>query len=243
MIMSWQLRLIDHIHAIVRTLDSVAEMWVFGSAAEPDLMDRWSDIDVGVVLRADLDLGALVTSIGQVWVHESSSDGDGSTHRLVFTDGRRLDLVVADHADLAGRGGRRLSLPDRAAGRAPKARATLSLPPLDEDVRQARFLAALATIKIARGDLLIGTHLTLELAQLCLVQAMLLRDHDEGRTSHRFGTPRDRLAEQILQVTRRPAGPDWITVITDLTEHFDRCHQERDRDYRPDWSGLRALGA
>lgn len=223
-------------------MDAIAEMWVFGSAAEPRLLDRWSDVDVGLVLNADVDLNPLITAAGDVWVNESSTDDTGATHRLMFTDGQRLDLVVSDHAHLADRAGRQLELPDRGT-RPGHGQGSLTLPLLNADVRQARFLAALATVKIGRGDLLIGTHLALELARLCLVQAMILRDRDEGRTSHRFGTARDRVTEQILQVTRRPAGPDWVQVIVELTGIFDQLYGEREPDYRPDWSGLRSLGS
>lgn len=241
--MSWQLTLLDRIHSAARSLDEIAELWVFGSAADPQSLDRWSDVDVGIVLTADLDLDPLVTSLGRLWVTESSSDDRDATYRLIFTDGRRLDLIIADHSALASRAGRQLELADRhtRAGSG-TGRATLTVPSLDDDVRQARFLAALATVKIGRGDLLIGGHLTLELMQLCLVQAMLLRDADEGRASHRFGTARDKLAEEILQVARRPAGPDWIHVVRDLAAQFDRLYGERHLDYRPDWSGLQALG-
>lgn len=47
--------------------------------------------------------------------------------------------------------------------------------------------AILAAVKAARHDLLIGAHLTLGLARHVLVAAMILRDHDERTTHHRYG--------------------------------------------------------
>lgn len=112
--------------------------------------------------------------------------------------------------------------------------------PADPVVNEVRFVAAQAVVKYARGDRLIGSHLTLELAQLCLVQAMLLRDRDEGTTSHRFGTVRDDLAAQVWAVLRHGDRLDTSTVRTVL-ELFDRLHAELDDTYVPDWSGLESV--
>jgi len=53
-----------------------------------------------------------------------------------------------------------------------------------------RFEAVLAAVKAARGDVLIGAHLTLQLARHVLVIAMLLRDRDAGTNHHRHGGSR-----------------------------------------------------
>ncbi|MBR7828166.1 hypothetical protein KDK95_17750 [Actinospica sp. MGRD01-02] len=42
-------------------------------------------------------------------------------------------------------------------------------------------------MKAARSDVLIGAHLTLGLARHVLVAAIILRDHDERTSHHRYG--------------------------------------------------------
>ncbi|MFI8792939.1 hypothetical protein [Streptomyces sp. NPDC055105] len=62
--------------------------------------------------------------------------------------------------------------------------------PVEALVNEFRFDAVLAAIKAARGDMLIGGHLALQLARHLLVAAMLLRDRETGTTHHCFGGTR-----------------------------------------------------
>jgi hypothetical protein len=215
---AWPLELLDAVTKSASRVADVAQLRILGSARQPELMDRWSDVDVGLVL---------------------SGAGDGrSTCRVVLDDGRRLDLIVgaADQFDRVG--GRRAYSDGR-----PHADATATLTvtdPPDASVNGARFVAALAVVKYGRGDLLIGSHLPLELAQLRLVQAMLLRDRDEETTSHRFGTHRDDLAAETWSAPQ--CGNEAGAVrIQRLVEQFDQLHSELDNRYVPDWSGLVSL--
>jgi hypothetical protein len=89
------------------------------------------------------------------------------------------------------------------------------------------FDAVLAAVKAARGDVLIGAHLTLQLARHILVIAML-RDRDAGTAHHRFGGSRwdtwaSRLARAPAPYTRgggvwkRRRGPatcPWLARLT-----------------------------
>ncbi|GAA2108816.1 hypothetical protein GCM10009841_29620 [Microlunatus panaciterrae] len=238
--MSWQLDLLDRARSYAEHESAVAELWVLGSAAQPELLDQWSDLDLGLVVVGELDLDPLLSQIGRLWALDQSSSPTQSTFRMIFDDGRRLDLVVADHAQLAGRDGR-LLVSSVQSSTSVMAQVHLTSTSASADVNQARFVAAQSVIKLGRGDRLIGTHLGLELLQLCLVQAMLLRDRDEDRTAHRFGTVRDDLAERVVKLCRRPLDTDWRHLVSDATEVFDQLHSELEPHYRPDWSGLSAL--
>jgi len=198
---------------------NVAQLSIRGSARHPELMDQWSDIDVGLRLSGPVALSSLLPPGSTVWALDRQGDDARSSCRVVLDDAQRLDLVIT---------------PTGPAG------ILVADDPPDATVNQARFVAAQAIVKYGRGDLLIGSHLTLELAQLCLIEAMLLRDRDEGTTSHRFGTGRDELAADI-----------WTAVNVDddsgtrrirrLAGEFDRLHSELDGRYVPDWSGLQSL--
>ena len=234
----WQLELLGAMTARARTQADVAQLWILGSARQPDLMDRWSDIDVGLVLSGAVALSSLLPEGSTVWALDRQSGDARSTCRVVLDDGRRLDLIVAAADEFDRAGGRCVYSDGRAQGEA-TATLTLADPP-DASANEARFIAALAVVKYGRGDLLIASHLTLELAQLCLVQAMLLRDRDEGTTSHRFGTRREGLAAETWSALHR-GNETGATHIQRLVEQFDRLHSELDDRYVPDWSGLVSL--
>ena len=105
-----------------------------------------------------------------------------------------------------------------------------------------RFLAALAATKFGRHDRLIGTHLLLELLQACLVQAMLLRDRDEGTHIHRTGSARDILAADVARIARLPLDPRIRPNVVERTaELYGQWRSELEPGYQPDWSGLTAV--
>lgn len=209
--MSWQAELHQE---LIDRLPPTATTEVLGSAAGAAAPDGWSDLDLRVALPADGARVPLFTS-GEVWAIDDNRSPENRVIRAVLADGRRVDLIIS---------GATVDLPD---------------PAVDNEVR---FLAALAAAKLGRGDRLIGSHLLLEVARAALVQAMLLRDRDLGTTVHRHGSRRDALAGELLtllnnplEVTVRP------TVIEQVVERYGRWRCELEPDYRPDWSGLRAV--
>ena len=96
--------------------------------------------------------------------------------RLVLSDLRRIDITATAPA-----GGEQ----------SPAAAQNQSPPdPIAELIGTFKFDAVLAAVKAARHDVLIGAHLTLQLARHILVIAMLLRDRDAGTAHHRYGGSR-----------------------------------------------------
>lgn len=195
-------------------LPAGAVLEVVGSAKDRSLVDGWSDLDLHLRLPHSVELVDLLHG-AVVWAAEVTEAREGQVIRAVTADGRRVDFLIE-----AGR----LLLPALAA---------------DNDVR---FLAALAVSKLGRHDRLIGMHLVLELLQACLVQAMLLRDRDEGTPVHRAGTSRDNLAGEVARMAQLPldvaARPIAVERIVDLYGQW-RCQLET--GYEPDWSGLAAV--
>lgn len=199
---------------VASRLPAAAFLEMVGSAADPSLVDGWSDLDLHLRLPFPV---RLVDLFGQsvIWAAEISDAPDGQVVRVVLADGRRIDLVVE-------------------IGR-------LVPPALARD-NDVRFLAALAVTKLGRGDRLIGTHLVLELMQACLVQAMLLRDRDEGTTVHRTGGPRDSLVAEVAGLTRLPLKvTPRPNIVERTTALYAKWRAELERDYRPDWGGLEGV--
>lgn len=202
----------------------VERVWVFGSAASGDL-DEWSDLDVALVApNVERVQPGRLTCLGPVWAYEVA----GTTTRVVLADGRRVDLVVVPNESAVPGTERRRIEPSHVGPEQP-------LEELPALVNEFRFLAVQAVVKAARRDLLIATHLALELPRLCLVLAMMLRDRDLGTASHRFGGPRNDIARRVLEL----AGSSPEVVVSRSRELFDELAVEYWPTYTPDWSALR----
>ena len=105
-----------------------------------------------------------------------------------------------------------------------------------------RFLAALAATKLGRHDRLIGLHLLLELLQACLIQAMLLRDRDEGTHIHRTGSSLDRLADDVARIAQLPLDTAGRPNVVERTVNlYGQWRSHLEPGYEPDWSGLAAV--
>lgn len=209
--MPWQT---DLARALIMKVPAAARSEPAGSVLQQEQLDGWSDLDLHVDLPRSAEPVDLLAGL-EIWSVTVEAATDRQVLRAVIIDGRRVDLVIT---------GGRVSLPEPAA---------------DNDVRA---LAAQAAAKLGRGDRLIGLHLTLDLARHCLVEAMRLRDRDRGTRIHRYGSARDALADEIaglgldnLAITPRP------NVVERTVDLYARWRTELDPDYRPDWSGLRAV--
>ncbi|TNM64534.1 hypothetical protein FHN55_13495 [Streptomyces sp. NP160] len=112
-----------------------------------------------------------MAQFGRPWALTSTGAWDGRVLRVVYDDGRRLDVVLTGGGTGSG----------AVEG---------------TELMEFRQAAALAVVKLARNDLLIGMHLALGLVQRCLVQAMVLRDRQLGTASHRVGGPFNEVVER-----------------------------------------------
>ncbi|MFE2104527.1 hypothetical protein ACFXAF_01435 [Kitasatospora sp. NPDC059463] len=166
----------------------VRDLRVHGSAgAGGGDVDLWSDLDLVLTTDhhpaqvAEEFAGLALSRLGPLFTasHEATANGYGL--RLVLVDLRRIDVTVRAVGNSRD--------PDAAAPAAD---------PLAELVEAFRFDGVLAAVKAARGDVLIGSHLALQLARHLLVAAMILRDRQSGTTHHRHGgTVWDTWAERL----------------------------------------------
>ncbi|MGI8681563.1 MAG: aminoglycoside 6-adenylyltransferase [Mycobacteriales bacterium] len=222
----------------------VAELRVTGSAADdPAGMDGWSDVDIAVAVHPTavgrVSGDVWLSQFGRVWT-VGGGRRSGALRRVVYADGRRLDLLVVTEASRLPPGSTLLG--PRPAAAEPAGPAAPARPDGHPGVSAVRFDAALAVVKYARGDLLIGTHLSLQLVQACLVQAMRLRDRELGTTTHRHGSHRDVEVARLDRLRRHGwTATGGLALIEDAAAAYDRLTGELDPDYIPDWTGLHAL--
>jgi Nucleotidyltransferase domain len=243
----WQARAIaDLLPSLRERLPLGARFGVTGSAAT-GTVDRLSDLDL-IAITADLPDAAgdleMVSAAGPVWSIDSQAGEGGRTLRMVYADGRRIDLLLRAGA---------VDLPEPVrwldAGSEPGGLSSDLRParpePVREEVFAVRHVAALAAAKLGRRDLLIGAHLCLDVARQSLVLSMQLRDREEGRTHHPTGSHRDRDAVRVAgALGTLPADAqarDWIDLLMRLTAVFDAAAMALWPDHRPDWQGLDAI--
>lgn len=225
-----------------------ARFGVTGSVAT-GTTDRLSDLDLiamsAVLPDAAGDL-AILTVAGPVWSIDRQESAGDRTLRVVYADGRRIDLLLRTS-------GSDLPEPvlwlDFAAtpGSSPLPALPERRDPARAEVLAVRHVAALAAAKLGRSDLLIGAHLCLEVARQVLVVSMWLRDQESGRTHRHHGGRRDSDSLRVsgaLSGLRPDAGPeDWIDLLLRLTVAFDAAAKELWPDHGPDWQGLDAIVA
>lgn len=251
--MTWQQQLLDAAQQAAVDDRRVIELLVHGSAADPAAgqLDVWSDVDLAVLLDPAADAASTAAwpaLFGQPWALTRHQDEDLNVQRVVYTDGRRLDLVSTSTPTAlpAGRLLHRRSAtlwhPAPFPGVADSCLTAPQVSAVRDDVMGVRFTAALAVVKLARADLLIGFHLGLELVRCCLVQAMVLRDRDTGTSSHRFGGPRNEVVAQLEAVRQHAwTAIGGIALVLEAVRVYDELAVQLDPGYVSDWSGLHAL--
>lgn len=191
----WQQHTLPVLAGLAARDDRISALRVHGSASAPAAgTDRWSDLDVLITTGEPVAVAEdLARQIGRclspVFAASRNGDRPGYCARLVLRDLRRIDITAAPAAEDDQRQTHPPVSPDPSET-------------ITELVSSFRFDAVLAAVKAARGDVLIGAHLTLQLARHVLVIAMLLRDRDAGTRHHRFGGSR-----WDAWITRLAAGP------------------------------------
>jgi hypothetical protein len=222
----WQQRTLPVLAGLAAEDARISGFRVHGSAGGmADSADRWSDLDVMITatdpVAAAQDLGGQIGSrLSPVFAASRSGNASSYCVRLVLRDLRRIDITANAPA----------------AGQLDLASAVTSQNPVDavaELIGAFRFEAVLAAVKAARGDILIGAHLTLQLARHILVIAMLLRDRDAGTAHHRFGGSRwdewaSRLAEApapYTQIGITAAIRSYTTMLNEIAAHWDQQSQ------------------
>ncbi len=248
---SWHSETLRRISHATAADPDVRETWVLGSGAE-DTLDEWSDLDVAVVVPADevlrLASPSWLAAFGPVWTYQSFQRDHGCGVRVVYRDGRHVDLMAVTERAAIPSTRRRCDLDLTGTSSAPPdpgsarraAESVLAQPSL---VHEFRFTAALSVRKSARDDLLIGGHLALDLPRLCLVVAMSLRDRDEGTSHHRYGGPWNSVLDRVLDlVPDAESGRGGLLDLVDASAGlFDDLAGQLWPSYAPDWSGLTAL--
>ncbi len=246
----WQDATLRDLIALLRSDERVRALVLKGSLADPHIQpDTWSDIDLTIVV-ADGVLAAFfpntdwLAPLGEVYTFDQSSHGPSHTTRVCFTDFRRIDCYFIQESDFPRQTIQSTAIRSLFSRSSPVdetlAQATFKLPPAPEVspqqfehmVNQFWFKGMLTTSKVMRNDLLIATHLALELVQDTCVLAMLLRDRATGTSHHREGGMGNDFIAQ-LESTRQPYTPTGILdCVQQCSILFDTLAAQWSNDYR-----------
>src|SRR5262245_39831266 len=116
---TWHSRTLGHLATALAADPAVVESWTFGPAASGDL-DQWSDLDVAAVVAADevlrLASPSWLSILGPVWTYQTVGRDRGSGVRVVYRDGRRVDLIAVTDRDAIPLERRKLTGGEPAAG-------------------------------------------------------------------------------------------------------------------------------
>lgn len=184
----------------------VESVSAYGSVTRAGDLDRWSDLDVRVRMRRPLDVERVLAA--RLWAWQEHRGTTAHELRLVTADGRRVDLTIDGPPPVLPR------------------------PPADLAVR---FDAALAAVRLGRGNLLIGLHLVLGIGREALVRSMETADLATGTVHHRLPTPFDARAAEVAALTADGLHP---AVALRAYELYGQWRAELESDYEPDVSGL-----
>jgi len=202
----WQRELLPVLAGLAAEDSRISDLRAHGSANGAAAVDRWSDLDVLVTAvepaEAAEDLARRIADhVAPVFAASRSATDSGYGVRLVLADLRRVDISAVPPQSPGGTGQAGEPRETTEPGHCQEPGGAVA-----EIADSFRFDAVLAAVKAARGDVLIGAHLTLQLARHVLVLAMLLRDRDAGTNHHRHGG--SRWDQWAARLTAAPAPYD-----------------------------------
>ena len=260
---TWQGRAIEQLGKLFLDDADARAFVLTGSLAGADgEVDEWSDLDAKVVL-ADQAVdryylsAAWLQPFGRLIGAERHAGQCTRTLRVCLEGFQRFDLVFIPASALRNPSAwdqilflqpYRVvwsRLPELAPDLKPNLEALIASPPSPEEFQNISsaeiermadafwFKAAAAITKVVRNDLLIGLHLTLDLARDCLVLQMMRRDRVKKTKIHRTGGWGNELAARLAWDGQESSPVKIIALITRSCEAFDELALALSPDYTP----------
>jgi hypothetical protein len=222
---AWQSDAIARLTSVLEPDETVHGLAVIGSLAQPGAQrDDCSDLDLVLVLGDPASPRfwpsvEWLDCLGEKYTYSLAEDRGMRSVRMWYQDGRRVDVVIVNESDIEDFA-HRIDTPIRYGCRVlfsrssrigavfssavPADRASeTAIHDLERVCNDFWFKGMLAVSKVARHDLLVALHLTLDMIRDCCVLGMLLRDHESGTRHHREGRADDPLVK-ALEMTRQP---------------------------------------
>ncbi len=241
--LTWQVCAIEWLSQFFEE-DPDALAFVLGGSLSAVTMqpDVWSDVDAKIILadqaveRYALST-AWLTPLGRLIGSEKHAGRVTRTLRVCLEGFQRLDLTFIAESALAELFAQNDALfhPTDVVmwSRLPDLTTRLAAAPsspgyqdvardeIEKLINTFWFKAALAIVKVARNDLLIGLHLALDLTRDCLVLQMIRRDQEKRTTIHRQGGWGNELVAGFSWDSQASSGEGILNLIQMSGEIFD----------------------
>jgi len=250
----WQQATIKHLTELLEADEAVRGLVLIGSYAQPNVQpDAWSDIDLILVVDAgEMERFYPTTDwlkpVGEIYALSQTGDEHCNTTRVCLTDCRRIDFVIAPEPEL-GRidrwelnpfcHGARCLFSRSAALDAVLERAFISPTPEPISAEQLErisndfwFKGMLAVGKVARNDLLVALHLSLDMIRDCCVLGMMLRDRDAGTKHHRDGGAGHAVVAELEEARQPYTARGILHSIERSSIAFDRLATQLSDGYQ-----------
>lgn len=205
----WQNKALDDVIHLFEKVNNIDAVILIGSFANKDIQpDEWSDLDF-VVIVGDNSIDSYYSSVkwfspfGELFAIDKSSINIGKVVRICLKDFRRFDFLFLPASSLRTLDSwkfnpfqdgykvifSKINNIDSIISQIPRNSELMKFSDDDfnDKVNNFWFKATIAVYKVVRNDLLIASHLALDLIRKCLVLKMKLRDRSKGCTFHRTG--------------------------------------------------------
>lgn len=248
----WQKDILEKITDSFRNNEKVVTFAVFGSISGEEF-DYWSDID-GLLVVEDEHYEDFANSLswvekfGNIFAYQKNQTETQVTLRLVFDDFKRLDFVVIKESDInnvvkpeKGPFWENINIifsrSDEISKLLQKAKKVV-LPPqfsgqqFQDLVNNFWFVFSLCLYKVARNDLLIATHLVLDLYKDCLLMGMIIRDRETDTNIHKTGGMGNEIAKNMEIKLQTVTQENILDILSQCGKEFDKLCLKWDQDYK-----------
>ena len=250
---TWHEKTLTQLKDFLHNFESIQAVSVVGSLAQDQVQpDYWSDIDLLVVV-SDQAIDQFypgtdwLTPIHPVYTTSHSQDPPLYTLRVCFSDMRRIDFIFLlasafenhnfsnlyhhkkSHDVLFSRS---LEI-EKVLKKENRARPVEPDPNIQfiDMSNDFWFKGILAVYKVVRNDLLIATHLALDLMRDCLVLRMMLRDRRQGSKHHRIGGVGNEFIDQMNTQPAEYSSNGILKIIENYSQFYDSLAKEWSSDY------------
>lgn len=246
----WQEVTIRDLVTLLEPQEAVRALLLKGSYANAAIRpDTWSDIDVIIVVANGMLANyfptlAWLKPLGEIYAFDQSSQAHSGTTRVCFSDFRRIDCTCVEEEHLPDQHiysevvrplfSRSTIVNEHLASitaGAPPAPA-ITRTDFERMVNQFWFKGMLTTSKVMRNDLLIATHLALELVQDACVLAMMLRDRAYGTSHHREGRMGNDFIAHLNLIRHPYTAAGILETVKECSILFDTLAQQWTADYQ-----------
>lgn len=240
--------------------ENVITLCTFGSINESTVMlDRWSDLDILLVVKESAISNFYpslewLAPLGKYFAVEQSISKNSYTSKVIFEDFRKIDLLIVSESNINpelllnknlntvfSKSNRVSEIINTPTSFATNNSGIADLYEINALSNEFWYLSYSVLVKIARNDLLIALHLTLDLYKKCILISLWLRDKKSNTNIHRLGGPRNNDLEKLYFPPSSISRASILVMLENITRIFEELAIEWSKDYTPKYKTFHNL--